>query len=72
MVAELIFSSKFIYPDGAIREMVLWKLPKSTPGKPDGLKYRLHYEYPDGKTEVRYDNEKDKGNHRHIGDKEEL
>lgn len=71
MVAELIFSSKLIYPDGAIREMVLWKLPKSTPGNPDGLKYRLHYGYPDGKTEVRYDNEKGKGDHRHIGTKEE-
>lgn len=71
MAAEPIFSSKFIYPDGAVREMVLWKLPKSTSAHPRGLKYRLHYGYPDGRTEVRYDNEKGKGDHRHIGTREE-
>jgi hypothetical protein len=68
--AEPIFSSKFIYPDGAVRQMVLWKLSKRTPAHPHSLKYRLHYGYPDGTTEVRYDNEKDKGDHRHIGTKE--
>ena len=67
MVADLIFRSKFVYSDGAIREMVLWKLPKRTPANPHGFKYRLHYGYPDGRTEVRYDNEKGKGDHRHIG-----
>jgi hypothetical protein len=71
MAAELIFSSKFIYPDGAVRQMVLWKLPKGTSAHPYGLKYRLHYGYPDGRTEVRYDNEKGKGDHHHIGAKEE-
>ena len=42
MVADLIFRSKFVYSDGAIREMVLWKLPKRTPANPHGFKYRLH------------------------------
>lgn len=71
MAAELIFSSKFIYPDGAIREMVLWKLPKQSQANQHGFKYRLHYGYPDGRTEVRYDNEKGKGDHRHVGTREE-
>ncbi len=71
MAAEPIFSSKFIYSDGAVREMILWKLPKKTISHPQGLKYRLHYGYPDGRTEVRYDNERGKGDHRHIKIKEE-
>lgn len=43
MPARLIFRQKFIYPDGAIREMVLWQLPKLTADRPHGLKYRLYY-----------------------------
>jgi hypothetical protein len=71
MATKLTFNSKFVYPDGAVRQMVLWKLPGSTKTHPHGLKYRLHYGYPDGRTEVRYDNERGKGDHRHIGAKEE-
>jgi hypothetical protein len=71
MVSTLVFRSKLIYPDGAIREMVLWKLPKMTPDRPFGLKYRLYYGLADGTCLVRYDNEKGKGDHRHIGPKEE-
>jgi hypothetical protein len=70
MAAELIFSSKFIYPDGSIREMILWKLPERSTAYPQGFKYRLHYGYPDGRTMVRYDNEKGKGDHRHIKNRE--
>jgi hypothetical protein len=71
MVSTLFFRSKFLYPDGAIREMVLWKLPKPTPDRPHGLKYRLYYGLADGPCLVRYDNEKGKGDHRHIGRQEE-
>jgi hypothetical protein len=70
MGAQLLFSSRFVYPDGAIREMVLWKLPEPTQDNPVGLKYRLHYGYP-GSTVIRYDNERGKGHHRHVRDKEE-
>ncbi|MDA1107817.1 MAG: DUF6516 family protein [Proteobacteria bacterium] len=68
--AKLVFHSKFLYPDGSIREMVLWKLPRATPDKPHGLKYRLYYGSSDGVCEVRYDNETGKGDHRHIAGKE--
>jgi hypothetical protein len=71
MVAELVFRSKFIYPDGAIRDMVLWRLPKPTAGRSHGFKYRLHYSYQRGRAEIRYDNEKGKGDHRHVGSIEE-
>ena len=66
MRAKLIYHEKFIYADGAIREMVLWKLPNKTTDRPHGLKYRLYYGLSDGTCIVRYDNESGKGNHRHI------
>jgi len=71
MVAILIFHSKYLYHDGAIREMILWRLPTPTKNSPHGLKYRLFYGLKDGTPVIRYDNEKGKGDHRHLGDKEE-
>ena len=70
MDAILIFKDKYIYGDGAIREMVIWKLPDVDPERPHGLKYRLYYGYPD-RCLIRYDNERGKGDHRHWEDKEE-
>lgn len=70
MDAILIFKDKYIYGDGAIREMVIWKLPDTDPERPHGLKYRLYYGYPD-RCLIRYDNERGKGDHRHWADKEE-
>ncbi|MDM8522398.1 DUF6516 family protein [Desulfococcaceae bacterium HSG8] len=71
MKAKLIYREKYIYADGAIREIVLWQLPQPTPDRPHGLKYRLYYGLSDGTCVVRYDNETGKGDHRHIGGKEE-
>jgi hypothetical protein len=71
MQAKLIYREKYIYADGAIREMVLWQLPGKTDENPHGLKYRLYYGFADGTCIVRYDNESGKGDHRHKGDQEE-
>jgi len=70
MKARLIFRDKVVFHDRAILEMVLWELPEKTKEQRHGLKYRLHYGLA-GKTLVRYDNEKGKGNHRHLDDREE-
>ncbi|MDX2107508.1 MAG: DUF6516 family protein [Candidatus Melainabacteria bacterium] len=70
MKACLLFRDKVVFSDGAVLEMVLWKLPEKTEERPHGLKYRLHYGLP-GMTLVRYDNEKGKGGHRHLGGNEE-
>ena len=72
MKAKLIYREKFIYGDGAIREIVLWKLPEKTPERPHALKYSFYYGLGDGKCVVRYDNEAGKGDHKHIGEKEIL
>ncbi len=71
MRARLIYREKYIYADGAIREMALWQLPEKTAEKSYGLKYRLYYGLSDGTCLVRYDNETGKGDHRHRGDREE-
>ncbi len=67
----MIYREKFIYADGAIREMVLWQLPKKTAEKTYGLKYGLYYGLADGTCIVCYDNETGKGDHRHRDDQEE-
>ena len=71
LTAKLVLRSRFVYADGAIREMVLWKLPRPTPERPHGFKYRLHYNSADGRAMVRYDNETGKGDHRQIDGHEE-
>jgi len=71
MKGRLIYHEKYIYADGAIREMVLWKRPKKTSDRPYGLKYRLYYGLADGTCLVRFDNESGKGAHRHIKGHEE-
>lgn len=71
MKAKLIYREKYVYADGAIREMVLWQLPEKITDKQYSLKYRLYYGLPDGTCLVRYDNEPGKGDHRHFQDKEE-
>jgi len=68
--ASRIFYDKFVYTDGAIREMSIWKLPESSTERPHGLKYSLFYGYP-GSRLVGYDNELGKGDHRHYDDVEE-
>ena len=69
--AKFLYRQKFIYPDGAIREMVLWQLPRPSKDRSHGLKYRLYYGLADGTCVVRYDNETGKGDHRHIESAEE-
>jgi len=64
--AILLFRDKLVFSDGAIQEMVIWRLPASDPERPHGLKYSLYFG-KDGKRIVGYDNERGKGDHRHYG-----
>ena len=54
-----------------IVEVVVWHLPEPLPGSSHPYKYRLFYGDADGNCLVRYDNERGKGDHRHVGDNEE-
>ena len=65
MKAELLFHQRIDYDDGAIVEMVLWRVPKPVLPSAHGHKYSLFYGRP-GHREVGYDNERGKGDHRHF------
>jgi hypothetical protein len=65
-----LFHKKQFYRGGII-EMVIWRLPSVDSERPHRLKYRLVYvKY--GKRLVGYDNERGKGDHKHIGAKEQV
>ncbi|MCE2859699.1 MAG: DUF6516 family protein [Oxalobacteraceae bacterium] len=49
--------------------MVIWQLPSPTEDRPHALKYRLFYGR-DGERIVGYDNERGKGDHKHLLDVE--
>jgi len=41
--AELLFHQRIEYDEGAIVEMVLWRVPSPVPPSTHGLKYSLFY-----------------------------
>jgi Family of unknown function (DUF6516) len=65
MKASTIFRLKYELDDGAIVEMVIWNVPVAVVGSRHRFKYRLYYG-KDGKRIVGYDNERGKGDHRHL------
>jgi hypothetical protein len=69
MRAELIFRSKDVLTDGAIVEMIIWKVPVAVPPSTHAYKYRLFYGV-NGVRVVGYDNERGKGDHCHLDGKE--
>ena len=70
MKAALLLREKLVMLDGAIIEIVIWRLPQASPDRPHGLKYRLYFGSPEGECLVRYDNETGKGDHIHYGAEE--
>ncbi len=70
MGAVLIIRDRLVFQDGCILEIVIWKVPELVPPTLHGLKYRLFYGKP-GERIVGYDNERGKGDHRHVDGREE-
>ena len=68
MKAGLLHQFKQAYGKGRI-EGVVWRVPESVPPTQHGYKYRLVYVI-DGVRIVGYDNERGKGDHRHVGSEE--
>lgn len=68
--AVLLAHAKEVRDDGSIVEIVIWELPEPLAQSNHRYKYRLYYG-ADGVSRVRYDNERGKGDHRHIGIREE-
>jgi hypothetical protein len=69
MRATLLFHERRLFDHGTIMEMKIWRLPRPVPPTTHGLKYSLFYGYP-GRRLVGYDNERAKGDHRHLDDRE--
>jgi len=70
MPAQLIARAKEVRDDGSVVEIVVWRLPQPLPPCTHLYKYRLYFG-ADGLCRVRYDNERGKGDHRHVGGEEE-
>ena len=62
----LIFKDRYTYEDGDIVEMTIWRVPEPVPPGEHFLKYSLFYGRP-GLRLLGYDNERGKGDHKHIG-----
>jgi hypothetical protein len=69
VAAVLLARVKEVRDDGSIVEIVVWELPEPLPPSTHRYKYRLFFG-ASGTNRVRYDNERGKGDHRHVGDQE--
>jgi len=69
MKARLVHRHKDVSPEGHIIEMTIWHVPSSVPPCRHQFKYSLVL-IVDGERVVGFDNERGKGDHRHIGDRE--
>ena len=67
--AELIVDFKDVTPEGDIIEMRVWKVPEVVPPTRHGFKYRLYFGRA-GRRIVGFDNERGKGDHRHLDGRE--
>jgi hypothetical protein len=70
MNARLIEKSRTVIDDATFFEVAFWHLPSPVPGSSHSFKYRLAL-VVNGKCVLRYDNERGKGDHRHILECEE-
>lgn len=65
VAAQLITRFKDVTADGALLEVVIWKVPKPVPPTDHGYKYSAVY-VVDGMRIVGFDNERGKGDHCHL------
>jgi hypothetical protein len=63
--ATLVIRERVVYPDGAVVEMVVWRVPSPVKPSRHDFKYRLAY-VVGGERVIGYDNERGKGDHRHL------
>lgn len=68
MKATELFRTREQYGNGII-EIVIWRVPEPVPPSDHPYKYRLVYVI-EGQRVVGYDNERGKGDHKHLGSSE--
>ena len=69
MKATLLLRERRVVAEGAFAELVVWQVPAPVRGSAHSFKYRLAF-VVNGVCVLRYDNESDKGDHKHIGEAE--
>lgn len=70
MKAVLLLRRRVVVAADAFVEVVIWRVPQPVTPSAHEFKYRLAY-VVGGQCVLRYDNERGKGDHRHIGAAEE-
>tara|TARA_R110000824_G_scaffold386283_3_gene580916 strand:- start:10203 stop:10529 length:327 start_codon:yes stop_codon:yes gene_type:complete len=70
MDAQVIYRRRKPLTPTAFYEAVIWVVPAPVRGSAHGYKYRLAL-VVDGACVLRYDNEAGKGDHRHVGERQE-
>ena len=70
MKAVLLEKTRRVINETAFFEVVLWHLPELVPGSVHSFKYRLALVI-EGECVLRYDNERGKGDHRHMAGHED-
>jgi hypothetical protein len=63
--ARLIIEDSGVLADGAKWTIRIWLVPSPVPPSTHRYKYSLYYGYP-GERVVGYDNERGKGDHKHL------
>lgn len=69
MKASLITRYRNVSADGSGVEFVVWRVPEPVPPAEHPFKYRLVY-LENGQRVVGFDNERGKGDHKHVWDVE--
>jgi len=66
MPAVLLMQRRVVVAPDAFVEVTIWRVPQPLPPSAHTFKYRLAY-VVGGECVLRYDNERGKGDHRHVG-----
>jgi hypothetical protein len=66
---EPMLEERDIISENSFAELVVWRLPAPVAGSPHTFKYRLAF-VVNGQCVLRYDNERGKGDHKHVGEVE--
>lgn len=66
MRAVLLIRRRVVLAPDAFVDMAVWCVPQPVSPSAHGFKYRLAYIVA-GECVLRYDNERNKGDHRHVG-----
>lgn len=69
MKAEPVLSYRQQLTDSLFKEVRVWRLPRPLAGSPHPFKYRLAL-VSHGRCVLRYDNERGKGDHKHVGEQQ--